>query len=104
MSALPSVKTLEHLRHLPNVISAYNVCIDFERNPSTDQSRIRARVLGYLIIHAPSLAAVHEVALVIHSCSHDFQKLFDLGDIFINYFVRICKGFFFIQHYPLMPT
>jgi hypothetical protein len=94
MSALPPIKDLESLGLRPNAISAYNVCIDFESWAATDQSRICARVLGYLIIHAPSVAAAHEVVRVIQTCARNFQKLSDLGDTFINYFIRPCKFFF----------
>jgi hypothetical protein len=104
MPALPPIENLESAGLHPNIISAYNVCLDFESWATTDQSRIRARVLGYLIIHAPSVAAAHEVVNVIHSCAHEFQDLSDLGDTFIDYFIRLCKFFFSIQHYPSTPT
>jgi hypothetical protein len=45
--------------------SAYNLCLDFERNGAKAENDImHARVLGYLILHAASQAldARHEVA------------------------------------------
>jgi hypothetical protein len=90
MPALPPIENLESVGLHPNVTSAYNVCVDFESWATTEQSRIHARVLGYLIIHAPSVTAAHEVAKLIHSCAHDFQTLSDLGS-FIEYFIRTCK-------------
>jgi hypothetical protein len=57
-----------------------------------------------LIVYPPSPAAAYEVVRVILSCKHDLKKLSDLGDTFIKYFIRPCKFFFSIQHYPSTPT
>jgi hypothetical protein len=102
MPALPPIEDLQSVDFNPNALSAYNICIDLERRATTEQSRIHARVLGYLIIHAPSVTALHEVVKVIHSYARDFQSLFDLGESFINYFIRPCK--FSIRYYPSTPT
>ena len=75
-----------------NPLSAYNVCLDFQSKAHNDDV-MRARVLGYLILNAPSATALHEVVKVIHSCSHDFRSLSELGETFINYFIRPCKSY-----------
>lgn len=75
-----------------NALSAYNICLHFQSN-ATDDDVIRARVLGYLILHAPSATAQHEVVKVIHSSKHDFKTLSELGQTFINYFIRPCKSY-----------
>ena len=90
---MPALPPIESVDLHPSAIGAYNVCIDFESWATTDESRIRARVLGYLIIHAPSVTALHEVVKVIHPCAHDIQTLSDLGESFIDYFIRPCKFF-----------
>ncbi|KAK7037503.1 hypothetical protein VNI00_010995 [Paramarasmius palmivorus] len=76
-----------------NVLSAYNVCLELEEiaEDKTEKERIQARVLGYLIIHAPN--AVSELLRVIHSCNNEPDKLFKLGECFINYFIRPFKKF-----------
>ena len=65
-----------------NALSAYNVCLGLEKiaKDRTEKERIQARVLGYLIIHAPSPTATSELLNVIHSCSNDHDKLFKLGE------------------------
>lgn len=75
-----------------NALSAYNVCLDFQ-SKAPDDDVIPARVLGYLILNAPSATAQHEVVKVIHSCKHDFRTLSELGETFINYFIRPFKKF-----------
>ncbi|KAK7030885.1 hypothetical protein VNI00_013995 [Paramarasmius palmivorus] len=76
-----------------NALSAYNVCLGLEKiaKDRTEKERIQARVLGYLIIHAPSPTATSELLNVIHSCSNDHDKLFKLGEAFINYYIRPFK-------------
>ncbi|KAK0216735.1 hypothetical protein EDD85DRAFT_798168 [Armillaria nabsnona] len=77
-----------------NDISAYNVCLEFENSvTSNNHALIHARVLGYLIIHSPSRTALHEVVKVIHSCAGDHSKLSQLGQTFIDYFIRPFKKF-----------
>jgi hypothetical protein len=90
MPALPSVKEIK-LDHLPNALSAYNVCLAFEREADNEQSRLRARILGYLILNAPSSIALAEIVTVIHSCAQDHKTLFDLGESFLIRFIRPFK-------------
>jgi hypothetical protein len=90
MAAVP-LPIAKETRLEENALSAYNVCLDFQ-SKAPDDDVIRARVLGYLILNAPSATAQHEVVKVIHSCRHDFRTLSDLGETFINYFIRPCKS------------
>ncbi|KAK2461245.1 hypothetical protein APHAL10511_006772 [Amanita phalloides] len=90
MPALPSVKEIK-LDHLPNALSAYNVCLAFEKEANTEQSRLHARILGYLIIHAPSSTALAEIVKVIHSCAQDHKTLSGLGESFLIWFIRPFK-------------
>ncbi|KAH8828744.1 hypothetical protein DL96DRAFT_1595475 [Flagelloscypha sp. PMI_526] len=74
-----------------NDLNAYDVCLAFESHSvhnSLTQDIMHARVLGYLILHAPSDNARHEIAKVIHSCDRDYVLLSQLGESFINYFIR----------------
>ena len=91
MSALPSVKEIK-LDHLPNALSAYNVCLAFEKEATTEQIRLHARILGYLILHAPSSTALAEIVKVIHSCAQDHKTLSDLGESFLIRFIRPCES------------
>ena len=101
MTALPpaSSEQVGKLRLKPDALSAYNVCLDFEREAAkTDPiRRIRARVLGYLILYAPSIRARQEVIIAIHSCSQNKDDLSERGKGFINYFIRTCKLFTVLQ-------
>jgi hypothetical protein len=95
MTALPPAGSEQVGNLEPNALSTYNVCLDFEcaAAAKTDIDAIRARVLGYLILHAPSIHARHEVIKVIHSCAQKYDTLSELGQYFIDYFIRPCKLF-----------
>ena len=78
----------------PNAISAYNVCLGFERQTNehgTENDLIKARILGYMILYSPSIAARHEVVKVIHSCNNDYGSLLVLGAHFLDYYIRPCE-------------
>ncbi|KAK0435688.1 uncharacterized protein EV420DRAFT_1592662 [Desarmillaria tabescens] len=91
-AALPPVETINGLNE--NGISAYNICLEFEKSaPAGSVALMHARILGYLIIHSPSPSARHEVVKVIHSCAQDHAKLSQLGQTFLNYFIRPFKKF-----------
>ncbi|KZT08966.1 uncharacterized protein LAESUDRAFT_757151 [Laetiporus sulphureus 93-53] len=61
MTALPPAEATQISNLEPNASSAYNVCLAFEHDAKTEKDVVRARLLGYLILHAPSLDALHEV-------------------------------------------
>lgn len=116
---IPLPPTKEHeefLRDVPDALDAYHVCLELERHAtdlaksepnskpkSTDQSNpddpmICARILGYLLLHAPSQHALAEVvkAIQTHSSSTGPEdsrssKLLELGACFQNMFIRPCK-------------
>ncbi|KAL0959553.1 hypothetical protein HGRIS_011267 [Hohenbuehelia grisea] len=95
---LPVPTDVEHkFAHLPaNFRSAYRVCRDFEAFSLTSknsQSIISARVLGYLLLHAPSDQALAEVVATIHSCNADHDSLHSLGDAFVNWFIRAFRQY-----------
>lgn len=91
------------LDHLPNALSAYRICRTLESNATSDQDRIYARILGYLILHAPTPLALAEVIRVIHSCGQDENNLSNLGKCFFNWYIRPCKfRVGFTQHYMIV--
>jgi len=55
---LPPVEQTNIVDDEPNVLGAYNVILDFERNAKTNKDALHARILGYLILHAPSIMRV----------------------------------------------
>lgn len=66
-----------------------HVVRSLEINPKTDRDALHARVLGYTIIHAPSVqVTVGEVLL----CRNDSDTLSILGGHIIQYFIRTCKS------------
>ena len=100
MTALPPAGSEKVGNLEPNALSAYNICLDFERDAAakTDIDAIRrARVLGYLILYAPSIRARHEVTNAIHSCAQKYDTLSELGQYFMDYFIRPCRLFVALQ-------
>ncbi|KAF8349100.1 hypothetical protein F5887DRAFT_879149 [Amanita rubescens] len=81
------------LDHLPNALSAYRICRTLESNATSDQDCIYARILGYLILHAPTPLALAEVIRVIHSCGQDENNLSNLGKCFFNWYIRPFRKF-----------
>ncbi|KAK0442709.1 uncharacterized protein EV420DRAFT_1074455 [Desarmillaria tabescens] len=94
-AALPPVTSVTMLDGLDgNYISAYEACLEFEKSaPADSDALIHARILGYLIIHSPSRTVLHEVVKAIQSCAGDYSELSQLGQIFIDYFIRPFKKF-----------
>ena len=97
MTALPPADYMQIGNMEPDTLSAYNVCLDFERDTKIDNDAIRARVLGYLILYSPSIHAHHEVIKVIHSCAQNYDALSELGQSFIEYFIHPCNLFTVLQ-------
>ena len=89
-AALPTAKAAK-LDNFPNALSAYNVCLALENKATSDESRIHARILGYLIISAPSSAALADVVQAIHSCAQDEMTLLELGKCFRLWFILPCR-------------
>lgn len=85
----------EALAPHPNAISAYDTCLNFEIHAlenNAAQDVIRARLMGYLLLHAPPHPnALPEVVRCIHSCGGDYSKLSELGQTFLDYFIRPCE-------------
>ena len=79
------------LDDIPDALGAYNVCLTLERNATTNENRIHARILGYLILHAPSSIARAEIVGLIHSYSQD-ENLLELGEHFLLYFICPCES------------
>ncbi|KAK0442704.1 uncharacterized protein EV420DRAFT_1074311 [Desarmillaria tabescens] len=92
---LPPITSVTILDGLDaNYTSAYETCLEFEKSaPANSDALIHARILGYLIIHSPSRTVLHEVVKAIQSCTGDYSELSQLGQIFIDYFIRPFKKF-----------
>lgn len=56
--------------------------------PNALMTVVQARVLGYLLLHAPNRIAMEELAKEIDSRKSDFDALCGLGIAFINLFIR----------------
>ncbi|KAF8415091.1 hypothetical protein L210DRAFT_3588019 [Boletus edulis BED1] len=84
--ALPTAQEAKFYdRH--NALGAYNICHALENQVTTDESRMHARILGYLILHAPSSTAQAEIVRAIHSCAQDERTLLALGKCFRLWFI-----------------
>ena len=71
-----------HFDHDASALSAYKMCSGLERTATTDGGRMYARILGYLILHAPSAIARAKIVHVVHSYAQDEQTLSVLGEYF----------------------
>ena len=87
---LPSVREAK-LDSDPSALSAYNICYALEGSATTEDDRMHTRILGYLILHAPSFIARAQIVDVIHSYSQGEDTLLELGRYFLLYFVCPCK-------------
>lgn len=96
-SNLPLASSPEAMQLGSSELSAYRVCLDFQENVTEPTRIIYARVLGYLILYAPNQSARAEITKVIHSCSHGFEALSELGQSFLDYYIRPCKFSFGIR-------
>jgi len=70
--------------HEPNVLSAYNTILEFERNAKTRRDALHARILGYLILLAPSIDVLNEMVKVVDLCSQTHDTLSGLGQYFLD--------------------
>jgi hypothetical protein len=75
---------------------AYTTCLTLEAgfpqvNWSGPPTVVCARLLGYLIIHAPTVSGRTDVANEINSCNNDEEKLHMLAQFYINHFLRVCE-------------
>lgn len=71
---------------------AYDRIRELEREASTHEDRIRARVLGYLIQEGPSTESVMHVTKEVRSCKRPHQY-YEIGDSYIHHFIRICESY-----------
>ncbi len=72
-------------------LSAYNVCLEYEKEVATDADKPRyIRILGFLLLYAPSYAVRTEVARSIHSRGDD-NVLAELGAFFERNVIVPCK-------------
>ena len=61
-------------------------------SPGHFSERIAARLLGYLLIHAPTPHGRDVLAREITSCTDD-AALFELAKLYLNHFIRCCELF-----------
>ena len=95
MTALPSVV---HTQFQPSSehYDAYVRCYNFELITPIDapagyfSERVAARLLGYLLIHAPTSDGQDALAREITSCT-DNVALFELAKLYMNDFIRCCE-------------
>ncbi|EPQ61155.1 hypothetical protein GLOTRDRAFT_109333 [Gloeophyllum trabeum ATCC 11539] len=108
---LPPQVDVAALLHPENAVSAYNVCLRFEESVSTKQDTeriISARILGYLLLHPSSHGSLSEIVKEIHSCSEDYDALHNLGQAFLDYFIRAFRKYKgrtpFTSDHPSRPS
>ena len=101
----PEVVQIPNLNNTPTdvvstVSSAYKLCYDAEQRLSqqqeNDQPLINIRILGYMFIYNSSVSMLTELASAVLSCSargdsEQCYNLNDLGQFFLDYWIRPCK-------------
>lgn len=75
---------------------AYTSCILLESsfllvNWSGPLTLVSARLLGYLIIHAPTHSGHTYIMNEINSCNDNQEKLQTLAQFYINNFLHVCE-------------
>jgi hypothetical protein len=79
-------------------MSAYNICLTRERELADENVKdikmdlIYIRILGYLLIYAPTDKAVHTLCLEIVSAEREAtgRGIFEVGKIYFNHYVIAC--------------
>lgn len=89
----------QRLQHLPNVVSAYNICLGLEERiglgmvtgpgRKIENDLVYVRILGYLIHHTPDLG-LRTVVYEIVSCKDDFALL-SVGRMYYDHYIRACR-------------
>jgi hypothetical protein len=78
----------------PTVNYAYNQCLTLEAQADMHKSKppslVCARLLGYMLTHAPNDAGRRNVAKHTGSCIDD-AKFLELAQLYFCHFVRLCE-------------
>ena len=75
----------------PNYLSAYRVCLQYEVELAENENKLRhVRILGFLLLNAPTRGVRFEVTKHIHSC-RDRSELVRLGASLELYFILPCE-------------
>ena len=93
MSALPktdSPQVQDMAKEDANYLSAYEVCLQYEESATNANQLRHVRILGFLLLNAPSRGVRSEVTKCIHSRKDD-AGLFHLGAFFERYFIVPCE-------------
>ena len=93
MSALPktdSPQVQDMTKEDDDYLSAYNVCLQYEASATNANQLRHVRILGFLLLNAPSSGIRSEVTNCIHSRKDD-AGLFDLGVCFERHFIVPCE-------------
>lgn len=76
----------------PNYLSAYNICLKYEKEFAAFKDKLRSvRILGFLLLHAPSRGVRSEVTKCIHS-RQDSSNLTGVGAFFERYVIWPCES------------
>lgn len=81
----------------PSVDSAYNLCYEEQQRllstglSDDHQDLVRIRVLGWMFHFAPEHRMLAELARAVISCNGDREKYSELGQFFINFWIRSCE-------------
>ena len=81
---------------------AYQKCLDLEAaareiRQSGIPPPVCARVLGQLMLQAPTDEGRANVANEISSCENN-KALFELAQLYVNHFIRCCESFLYCFH------
>ena len=97
----PLLELPPRLHNSPSDFGAYPQILKLERelqaaynhNPSDEREKklMYIRILGYLILEGPSDGARSAVGLEVNACSGDEEKMFAIGQLYFDHYIRACK-------------
>jgi hypothetical protein len=99
MPALPetsSSQVKEMADQDANYLSAYNVCLQYEKSAANADELRFVRILGFLLLNVPSRDIRSEVTKCIHS-RRDDAGLFDFGAFIEQYLIVPCGSSVFLS-------
>src|SRR5882762_9454118 len=85
----------------PREHSAYATCVEYEARalaglhpvPSGVSSLVCARLLGYMVLHAPTHIGCENISNEVTSCANT-EQLADMAKLYIQTFLRCCECLF----------
>ena len=95
----PEVVQIPNINNTTDALKAYSLCYDEEQRllqqQETGRPLTNIRILGYMFIHNSGSSMLTELTRAVTSCFQvpdgHAKRLNDLGQFFLDYWIRPCK-------------